>query len=488
MGLFCSLLRGASSLGAHACRRHGGAVRFASISRSLSLVFGAIFRSLLTRLHYSIYTEALVAHNSTGPPQEGTGEGTGGGERGLGGGGERDKLSMYVGVSWSKQKSKWRVRAGKVHVGFFEDEHEAAQARHRYLLKTTPTSQTSPVGEMEVEQEALDQRGGVGAEGGGSRRADLHAGHCFVCLQTPRQSVSESGELFQGAREPQGAPDKGQGGGRPGGGLGVGALAHKKKELELVACEAKLQRMHADMSKQRLKRLCTLLAGTRPASTARSSPTSPASPAATLTPTPTPFTPTPLTPTPTPSPAPTPAPTAPPPSIPAKILPKRGGSAARRGRIADGRGRDTVVPLRECISKLTLRRCMSKTLQLHKLSCSWKCEHGRQRSMCVPCGGKGICPHQRRRWTCPVCRPESFCGHGRKKSRCTLCPDGGKELCKHKRRSGTCIECGSTRYLCPHLRQPSRCAECGGKGLCEHKRRRRLCRICTPSMYTPAAS
>ena len=324
-------------------------------------------------------------------------------------------------MSWSRQKSKWRVRAGKVHVGFFEDEHEAAQARHRHLLKTTPTSQTSSRGEVEVEQDARDERGGVG-----------------------------------------------------GGRLGVGAFALKKKEQELVALEGKLQRMQADTSKQRLHRLCTLLEGTRPASTAPSSPTSPAAPTATLMPTPTP-----LTPTPAPSPAPTPAPTAPPPSAaPAKILPKRGGSAARRGKIANGRCRDMVVTLRECI----------KTLPLPKLSCSWKCEHGRQRSMCVPCGGKGICPHQRRRWTCPVCRPESLCGHGRKKSRCTLCPGGGKELCMHKRRSGTCIECGSTRYLCPHLRQPSRCAECGGKGLCEHKRRRRLCRICTPSIYTPAAS
>jgi tetratricopeptide (TPR) repeat protein len=39
-----------------------------------------------------------------------------------------------------------------------------------------------------------------------------------VGLLHPLHRVWESGELFQGARAPQGAPDNGQGGGRPGGG------------------------------------------------------------------------------------------------------------------------------------------------------------------------------------------------------------------------------------------------------------------------------
>jgi len=43
------------------------------------------------------------------------------------GGHAGDKVSVFVGVGWSKQKQKWRARAGQVHVGFFEDEYEAAQ-------------------------------------------------------------------------------------------------------------------------------------------------------------------------------------------------------------------------------------------------------------------------------------------------------------------------------------------------------------------------
>jgi hypothetical protein len=51
-----------------------------------------------------------------------------------------------------------------------------------------------------------------------SRRGEFDAVHCFVCLLHPRQRVLFAGELFQGHRVPQGAPDNGKGGGRPGGG------------------------------------------------------------------------------------------------------------------------------------------------------------------------------------------------------------------------------------------------------------------------------
>jgi hypothetical protein len=46
-----------------------------------------------------------------------------------------ERKSIYLGVGWSKQKHKWRARLGHVHVGFFDDEHEAAEARERHRVK-----------------------------------------------------------------------------------------------------------------------------------------------------------------------------------------------------------------------------------------------------------------------------------------------------------------------------------------------------------------
>lgn len=48
------------------------------------------------------------------------------------------RRSVYVGVGWNKQKLKWRGRVGNMHVGFFDDEHEAAQAVQRYLAGEAP--------------------------------------------------------------------------------------------------------------------------------------------------------------------------------------------------------------------------------------------------------------------------------------------------------------------------------------------------------------
>ena len=38
-------------------------------------------------------------------------------------------------------------------------------------------------------QEIAARAVAAAVQGGGSRRADFDAGHCFVCLQHPRQSV-----------------------------------------------------------------------------------------------------------------------------------------------------------------------------------------------------------------------------------------------------------------------------------------------------------
>ena len=53
------------------------------------------------------------------------------------------------------------------------------------------------------------------------------------------------------------------------------------------------------------------------------------------------------------------------------------------------------------------------------------CPHGRQRSRCKECGGKGICEH------------------GRQRSRCKECGGGG--LCEHGRQRYSCKECGGSR-------------------------------------------
>jgi hypothetical protein len=33
-----------------------------------------------------------------------------------------------------------------------------------------------------------------------------------------------------------------------------------------------------------------------------------------------------------------------------------------------------------------------------------KCEHGKRRNQCIPCGGASICEHSKRRSTCKLCK------------------------------------------------------------------------------------
>ena len=49
------------------------------------------------------------------------------------------------------------------------------------------------------------------------------------------------------------------------------------------------------------------------------------------------------------------------------------------------------------------------------------CEHGRQRSQCVECGGNGICVHKRIRSRCADCGGSGVCEHGRRRYRCRMC-------------------------------------------------------------------
>ena len=86
---------------------------------------------------------------------------------------------------------------------------------------------------------------------------------------------------------------------------------------------------------------------------------------------------------------------------------------------------------------------------------------------------KGPCEHGvKPRSNCKVC---SACPHGRQRSRCKEC--GGKGICEHGRLRSKCKECGGSQ-ICEHGRLRSLCKECGGGSICEHGRRRSKCKEC----------
>ena len=101
------------------------------------------------------------------------------------------------------------------------------------------------------------------------------------------------------------------------------------------------------------------------------------------------------------------------------------------------------------------------------------CEHGvKYRSWCKVCGA---CPHGRKRSTCKECGGKGICEHGRRRAQCKEC--GGSAICEHGRVRSRCKECGGGS-ICEHGRVRSACKECGGKGICEHGRTRYQCKEC----------
>ena len=68
------------------------------------------------------------------------------------------------------------------------------------------------------------------------------------------------------------------------------------------------------------------------------------------------------------------------------------------------------------------------------------CPHGRQRSRCKECGGKGICEHGRQHSQCKDCGGKGICEHGRVRRTCKEC--GGNSVCEHGRQRSACKECG----------------------------------------------
>jgi hypothetical protein len=75
-----------------------------------------------------------------------------------------------------------------------------------------------------------------------------------------------------------------------------------------------------------------------------------------------------------------------------------------------------------------------------------RCEHGRQRTQCIPCGGGSICEHQRERVRCKECGGSGICVHQRQRALCKDC--GGASMCEHQRVRVKCKDCNAGLYRC----------------------------------------
>lgn len=122
-----------------------------------------------------------------------------------------------------------------------------------------------------------------------------------------------------------------------------------------------------------------------------------------------------------------------------------------------------------------------------------KCEHGTQKSYCVPCKGSQICVHDKQKTSCrdcggskfcihdklkqqcKTCSPLNFCEHGKRKSHCKKC--GGTIFCEHGKQKARCKDCGGSQ-ICIHEKQKSNCKDCKGSSFCEHGKRKEYCREC----------
>ena len=121
------------------------------------------------------------------------------------------------------------------------------------------------------------------------------------------------------------------------------------------------------------------------------------------------------------------------------------------------------------------------------------CEHGKRKSRCILCGGSEICEHKRIKSQCKLCKGSSICEHERIKSQCKLCKGssiceherikshcklcGGSEICEHGKRKSRCILCGGSE-ICEHGKHKSRCKKCKGGSICEHERIKSTCKLC----------
>jgi hypothetical protein len=90
------------------------------------------------------------------------------------------------------------------------------------------------------------------------------------------------------------------------------------------------------------------------------------------------------------------------------------------------------------------------------------CKHGKNKYLCVACGGSSVCKHNRQRCRCVDCNGASICQHKKQKHRCKICK-------------------GSS--ICDHNKMRHQCGICGGSSVCEHNRLRRSCKDCNFTGY-----
>ena len=106
-----------------------------------------------------------------------------------------------------------------------------------------------------------------------------------------------------------------------------------------------------------------------------------------------------------------------------------------------------------------------------------KCEHRRQRSYCLFCGGSQICELNKIKSRCLFCCGSQICEYNKIKSYCLFC--GRSQICEHNRQRSKCLSCGGGG-ICEHSKRRSICKGCGGGQICEHNKERSSCKYCDP--------
>jgi hypothetical protein len=113
----------------------------------------------------------------------------------------------------------------------------------------------------------------------------------------------------------------------------------------------------------------------------------------------------------------------------------------------------------------------------------YKCEHRKQRHLCITCKGSSICEHLTLRNQCIPCKGSSICEHLTQRRQCVLCK--GSSICEHLMRRSQCVLCKGSG-ICEHLTQRSRCIPCKGSSICEHLMLRSQCVNCDGSRICKA--
>jgi hypothetical protein len=109
-----------------------------------------------------------------------------------------------------------------------------------------------------------------------------------------------------------------------------------------------------------------------------------------------------------------------------------------------------------------------------------KCEHKKQPSRCIKCGGSSICEHKKIKIRCVDCNGSQTCEHKKERKDCILC--NGSGICIHKKRKNMCVDCNGSS-ICKHNKRKRYCVDCEGSALCIHKKQKYYCKECNFKLY-----